>query len=190
MTNTNNDDKDRGIRRPHRARRQRGAELVEFALVLAPFFALITVLMNVSWAIFAKSTIQRAVRAAVDQGVQLKGADMVNSACLTDTVKGIVQQNAFGLLSGSTGLALIKVNYYQPPAPGSTADVTDVSTQTGANTPGNIMQVSVQNYSLTPLVGRIIDFNTAPDKSSINTSVYAAGVIQASDDVPCVGTAP
>jgi Flp pilus assembly protein TadG len=56
--------------------RQRGAEILEFALVLAPFLALFTLLMDFSWAIFSKSSIQRAFRVAVDQGVTLTSSDM------------------------------------------------------------------------------------------------------------------
>jgi Flp pilus assembly protein TadG len=164
--------------------------MVEFALVVVPFLAMMTVLMDITWAIFVKSSIQQSVRYAVDQGVQMAASQIAQGACLTDTVKGIVQQNAFGMLNGSSGLALIKVNYFQPPAPGSNGAATDVSTTTTADTPGNIMQVSVQNYSLFPLISRIVNFNTNPDNSSLNLSLYAAGVIQLSESAPCVGTAP
>jgi hypothetical protein len=40
-----------------------------------------------------------------------------------------VQQRSLGLLKGSSGLARIKVRYYQPPAPGSTGPAVDVSSQ-------------------------------------------------------------
>jgi hypothetical protein len=146
--------------------------------------------MDISWAIFAKSSLQRAVRVAVDQGVALSSSQLAPGVCLTATVKGLVQSNAFGMLNGSAGIALIKVNYLQPPDPGSGAGVTDVSTQSGADNSGNIMQVSVQNFSLTPLIPRIVDFNHDADTNPLNLSVYAAGVIQLRQSQPCVGTAP
>ena len=76
---------------------------------------------------------------------------MAQGACLTDTVKSTVQSNAMGLLHGSSGLALIKVHYFQPPAVNSTSAATDVSTNSDGDQPGNIMQVSVQNYLPDPL---------------------------------------
>ncbi len=170
--------------------RERGSEILEFALVLIPFLAMVTVLMDISWDVFVKSTLQRAVRVGVDQGVMMLGSQMAQGACLTDAVKGIVQQNSLGMLNGNSGLALIKVNYFQPPDPGSASAATDVSAQSTANTPGNIMQVSVQNYSLAMLIPRVVDAKSAVDNSPLNMSVYAAGVIQLSESAPCVGTAP
>ncbi len=89
---------------------------------------MMTVLLDTGWAIFAESTLQRAVRIGVRTGVTLTASQMAAGACLTDTVKGIVQSNAFGLLNGSSGLAKIKVNYFLPPAPNSSSPATDVST--------------------------------------------------------------
>ncbi len=37
---------------------------------MSPFLAMLTVLMGISWAIFVKSSMQRAVRVAVDQGAR------------------------------------------------------------------------------------------------------------------------
>lgn len=86
-----------------------------------------TVLLDVSWAIFAKSTLQRAVRVGVTYGVSVR-ASQISSGCLTAAVKSQVQQNSFGLLSGTNGLNLVKVTYCLPPAPDSTGPLTDVST--------------------------------------------------------------
>jgi hypothetical protein len=105
-------------------------------------------------------------------------------------VKSTVQANSMGLLSGATGLSKIKVNYLQPPAASSGAAATDVSTQADGNTPGNIMQVSVQNYSLLPLAPRIFDWHTAPDRTPMNLTVYSADRIEPSRNPPCIGTAP
>lgn len=174
----------------HRSKSRRGVEILEFAIVFIPFLVVFTVLMDITWAVFIKSSIQQAVRLAVDAGVQMSASQVAQGACLTDTVKGIVQQNAYGTLNGSTGLALIKVNYFQPPDPGSTAPATDVSSSTTADLPGNIMQVSVQGYNLFPLIPRVVGLNSGTDNSPLNLTVYASGVIQLSESAPCVGTAP
>ena len=105
-------------------------------------------------------------------------------------VKTIVQQQSLGLLNGASGLAKIKVNYYQPPAPGSTAAATDVSTQASGNSPSNIMQVSVQGFSLKPLVPRLFGLGKPVDVSATAISAIAADIIEPSRDVPPIGTAP
>jgi len=169
--------------------RRRGAEAIEFTLVLFPLLGFTAVLTDTAWAIFAEGTLQRAVRVGVRVGVTLTSAQMAQGACLTDTVKGIVQQNAANMLSGSSGLALIKVNYFLPPSANSTAALTDVSTLANGDNPGNIMQVSVQGFSLAPLVARIFMGQT-PDKNPLLISVNSADIIEPSNQPPCIGTAP
>jgi len=169
---------------------RRGAEALEFTLVLLPMLAMLLVLMDTAWAIFAKTTLQYAVRVGVRTGITLTASQIPQGSCLTDTVKTLVQQNAFGMLNGDSGKALIKVNYFLPPAANSNNPVTDVSAQKNADAQGNIMQVSVQNFSLAPLMPRIFTWQQAPDKNPLVTSVYAADLIEPSSSPPCVGTAP
>jgi Flp pilus assembly protein TadG len=179
--------------RRSRAFRLRGAEPLEFTLVLLPLLAMVTVLLDTSWAIFAKSTLQRAVRIGVRTGITLTASQMATGACLTDTVKSTVQSNAMGLLAGSSGLARIKVHYFQPPAVNSSSAATDVSANSDGDQPGNIMQVSVQNYSLLALLPRIYNWKTAADTNPlVIQGVYSADLIEpaSSTDRPCVGTAP
>ena len=129
-------------------------------------------------------------------GITLTSTQLASGACLTDTVKGTVQTAAMGLLGSGTGssrYALIKVHYYQPPAANSASAATDVSANSDGDQPGNIMEVSVQNYSLVPLLPRIFNWKTAPDKNPlVIQGVYSADLIEpASATVrPCVGTAP
>jgi Flp pilus assembly protein TadG len=164
--------------------------------VLLPFLAMVTALVDGSWAVFAKATLQRAVRLGVRTGVTLTSSQMAQGACLTGTVKGVVQANAMGLLgsgTGSSGYALIKVHYFQPPAASSNSAATDVSGNSDGDQPGNIMQVSVQNYSVVPLLPRIFNWKTAPDKNPlVIQGVYSADLIEPASitDRPCIGTAP
>jgi len=162
-------------------------------MVLLPMLAFVTVLVDTSWAVFTKATLQRAVRLGVRSGITLTSSQMATGACLTDTVKSAVQANAMGLLHGSTGLALIKVHYFQPPATNSSSAATDVSANSDGDQPGNIMQVSVQNYSLVPLLPRLFNWKTAADKNPlVIQGVYSADLIEpaSSTDRPCIGTAP
>jgi Flp pilus assembly protein TadG len=96
---------------------RRGSELIEFTLVLFPLLAFMTVMLDIAWPIIAKASLQRAAREGVRQGITLTAGQMASGACLTDTVKGIVQANSLGLLNGTTGLSYIQVNYFQPPPP-------------------------------------------------------------------------
>ena len=179
--------------RRRRASRSRGAEPLEFTLVLLPMLAMVTVLLDTSWAVYAKSTLQRAVRIGVRTGITLTASQMATGACLTDTVKSTVQANAMGLLHGSSGLALIKVHYFEPPAVNSTSAATDVSADADGDQSGNIMQVSVEGYSLVPLLPRIYNWKTAADNNPlVIQGVYSADLIEPASvlDRPCIGTAP
>jgi len=173
-----------------RSKSRRGSETVEFTLVLLPLLAMLGGVVDTAWAVWAKSTLQQAVRLGVRTGVTLTAGQMVGGACLTDTVKGIVQSNAMGLLRGSSGLSKIKVNYIQPPAPNSNAAAVDVSALATADAPGNIMQVSVQGFSLVPLLPRITSWHGPVDTSPLIVTVYSADLIEPNRNPPCVGTAP
>jgi len=163
----------------------RGAEALEFTLNLLPFMIMVVVLVDTSWAIYTKATLQQAVRMAVRDGVTVTTTTV--SGNLTATVKTMVQQHANGILNGSTGLGYIKVHYFDQNNPSS-----DVSNQTYGNQPGNIMQVSVENYQLHPLMSRFFNWSGTPDASPMNISVYAADMIEpmASNLVPPIGPAP
>ncbi len=177
------------VTRSRRARRCRGSELIEFTFVFLPLMAMLTVTADTAWAIFAKATLQRAVRVAVRQGVTMTIAD-TGGGCLTPAVKSVVQANALGLLNGASGLAKIKVHYYQPPAETSTAAVTDVSTQANGNQGGNILEVTVQNFSLVPLMPRITSWKNAADKNPLIVTVNSADLIEPTRSPACIGTAP
>jgi len=180
--------------RRSRAYRTRGnAEVVEFTLVLAPLLAMVGVLVDTSWTVFAKATLQRAVRVGVRIGATTIASQLAPGACLTDTVKSTVQTNALGLLNGSSGLAMIKVHYFQPPAPGSNGTVTDVSTQADGDQPLNIIQVSIENFPVNPLMPRIYNWKDTPDTNPVVIQgVYSADLIEPASitDRPCIGTAP
>jgi len=179
------------IKRTSRRRRSRGDELIEFAITFMPFLCLLTALISVSWGIFAKSVLQYAVKVAVRTGITVD-AVAAGSSDLTTIVKNLVKQNSFGFLKDTS---LVHVHYYQPPTPGSTGPVTDVSTVTTGsrpgNYPGNIMVVSVDGFSLPPLLVRIFTWSKQ-DKSSTSITVSSADLIEPIDpnDLAPLGTAP
>jgi Flp pilus assembly protein TadG len=177
--------------RGSRARRTRGAELLEFTFVFIPLLAMTFVLLDTAWAVFVKATLQYAVRAAVRTGITITGTQATTAnSDLTTMVKAIVQSKSIGILRGTTGLSYIKVHYFQPPAPGSTAAAVDVSNQPSGNTPLYIMQVSVENYPLTALLPRVYGGKNGVDGSATVLNVKAADLIEPSRDVPPIGVAP
>ncbi len=178
-------------RRRSRAQRCRGAEVLEFTFVFLPMMAMIILLIDVAWAVFVKATLEYAVRAGVRSGITITGSQAsLAGSNLTSMVKKLVQGKSIGILRGSTGLAKIKVHYFQPPAEGSTAAAVDVSNQTWGNTPLYIMQVSVEGYVLPALVPRLFGLNQPMDASGTPIAAVSADLIEPSRDVPPIGTAP
>ena len=176
---------------PGRKLRQKGAEMLEFTLAFLPLMIMVFVLLDIAWGIFVKATLQYAVRTGVRHGITITGTEATAAGgCLTAIVKTTVQANALGILRGAGGLAKIKVNYFQPPAAGSAAAAIDVSGNTDGIVPNNIMQVSVQGYSLAALVARIFSWRTPVDAAPTIISAASADLIEPSRDVPCIGSAP
>jgi len=172
---------------------RRGAEMLEFTFAFLPLICMILVFLDITWAIFAKSTLNYAVRMGLRYGITITGtqATAANSD-LAAMTKARVQSTSVGLLAGSAGLAKIKVHFYQPPSPGSNTAPTLVDSAADANKPLNIMQVSVEGFNLSPLVPRIFDWRTrgAPDKSSTPIAATSYDMIEPSRDVPPKGTVP
>src|SRR5580700_9875055 len=84
-------------RRNPRARRRKGSEMIEFTLVFLPMLMMILVLIDISWAVFVKSSMSFAVREGVRKGITITGTQATAAGgCLTDMVKTTVQQHALG----------------------------------------------------------------------------------------------
>lgn len=151
---------------------------------------MLLVIIDASWAIFAKSTLQYAVRTGVRYGITVTGTQATAAGeTLTQMVKATVQSNALGLLRGTTGLSYIQVHYLAQDSTSSTG-VTDVSTQSNGNAPGNIMQVEIVNFPLPALTVRIYGWLQKADSSATPINVVSADEIEPSGDVPPIGVAP
>jgi Flp pilus assembly protein TadG len=165
-----------------RRSRTKGAELVEFTFTFIPWLAMVFFICNTAWAVYCQATLQQAVRLAVRTGVTLTGAQTQN---LTASVKARVQANAMGMLNGSTGLAYIKVHYFDQDSPS-----TDVSGTATGNKGGNVMQVSIEGYPLSPLFSRIYTLRDSVDHNPMNIFVYSADLIEPSSNPAPIGSAP
>ena len=173
----------------HRNKGRKGTELIEFTFVLLPLLAILFVIFDASWAIFAKSSLLYAVRVGVRSGITVTGSQVPTGSDLTTMVKDAVQANSRGLLTGTTKRAYIQVHYLAQDSSSATG-VTDVCNLSNGNAPGNLMQVSIVNYPLPALTARIYGWVGSPDKTATQLSASSADRIEPSGDVPTKGTAP
>jgi hypothetical protein len=117
--------------------RRRGSELVEVSLIAVALFGFTFLLLDVSMVIFLRSTFQHAVREGVRYGITGETAPGV---CQDLSIKAVVKRNAIGFLNSTAGAATIHVHFMSP-VDGTKTD----------NSPGNIIQVSVEAYRYGPL---------------------------------------
>jgi len=143
--------------------RERGSQLVEAAAMMVPFLALAFLVLDAGWAVFVKATLQTAVREATRYGV----TGQPGSA-----IQGVAQQYALGLLSGSQA-GTLSISCWNPanskPNPADT---------TGCGVGGNVVEVSVQGYQVSPLAPLLR--SAVP----INVTVNAADIIEGSPAPP------
>jgi Flp pilus assembly protein TadG len=119
-------------------RNEEGSNLVEFSLVILPLLAIVFLIMDSAWMIFAKASLQFAVR----EGVRYAVTSQTMSGMGQDaSIKTVVQKNAMGFLSGSAGTNEIAITYYNPTTLAATS----------SNAGGNIVQVAVSGVSINPL---------------------------------------
>lgn len=121
------------------ARRERGAETVEFALMLLPTFALIFLIVNVAWVIFARVCLQEAVRAGVRCAIT---GTYTNSG-----VQNYVQQHSFGMIPDASSVC---VQYFSP------INLSTPLASSVAVTGGDVVQVSIANVNVRPLAPLLI----------------------------------
>ncbi len=140
-----------GLGRTVRALRTRffrgdeGAEMVEFALVVLPLFGFIFVILAVGWVVFAKASLQYAVREGVRYAVTGHSAS---------DIQAVVQRSAFGFLNGNQTY----LNQNVPvTCPASTADVSN-----------KVVQVSVTGVVVDPF--GLSSFGLAPTTVSASSS--------------------
>lgn len=124
---------------PNRAqkpdRRRRGNAFVEAGLVLVPFMALVLGITEYSLAIFVRTTMQHAVREGVRYAVTYQ---VMGGMCQDASIKEVVRQNAVGFLKPADLTTSVFVRYYLP--------TTFAAAPSPANSPGNIVEISVENY--------------------------------------------
>lgn len=138
------------------------------ALVLLPTMALICAFFDFSLALFRWSTIQNAVREGCRYAITFQTSGGGQDA----SIEAVVAANSMGLVTVASVPQLIFVNYFTPLAPN-----TAILAPNG-NVPGNIVEVSIQGFTLTqlaPLSGTIINPTRSTTPAAI--SVYSSDVL-------------
>jgi Flp pilus assembly protein TadG len=174
----------RPVRTSRRAGSRKGAELLEFTFCFLPLTAMLILLVDASWGIYVKSTLAYAVHEGVRQGITIDSTQAAGTT-LTAMVQNIVQTNALGLLAGATNLSKIHVDYYRVSSTDSTK-LTTVTQAGGGIMAGDIIQVSIQSYSLPALTPRIYNWKSAPDNSPTSISAVAADRIEPFSSLPSI----
>jgi Flp pilus assembly protein TadG len=125
-------------RNRNRRRGLRGNVIVEFALIMTPFFALTLATIELSLPIFKRSTFLSAVRDGCRFGITYQtsyaGTTYGNQ---TAAIQAVVQANSMGFLTTSN----ILVDYYDG------VSFAKVTGNANANADGNILQVSLTGYT-------------------------------------------
>jgi Flp pilus assembly protein TadG len=153
-------------------RSESGAVVVEFSFVLLPLFVLLLFCINVAWAVFARATLQNAVREGVRFAIT--GQTIAGNGCLGSSVQQVVAQNSFGFVPANQASTYVSVSYYSP---------TNLAPVTGSGGPagGNVVQVSVSGVAVSPLAAIL------SAASPIPLSAVASDVMESPPNgvIPC-----
>lgn len=166
--------------------RSAGNAIIESVFTMLPTFALIFAFVDFGMMIFRWSTLQNAVREGARYAITFQRQTVAGVTLGQDaSVKNVVEQYSMGLVRVTDSPQRIFVNYYAP---------TNLTTPigTGGNTPGNVVEVSVQNVSfawLAPLSGSFgygIPFfrQTTPLSLSVYSSDMLGGLPVGVTSVP------
>ncbi|MBL0158417.1 MAG: hypothetical protein IPP47_15130 [Bryobacterales bacterium] len=145
-------------------RRKTGAGTIEAGFIFLFLMGILFLLLDLCWGVFCKVSLQHAVR----EGCRYAITSQVQAGYgHLDSIKRVVRSNAMGFLSSDSDFAKIAVNFYR---------IDDLQQMTGAgsNAGGNLAVVSVENYSLRPLVPLL------RSSSPLTFSVRAADKLEAS----------
>jgi hypothetical protein len=116
---------------------ERGSEPVEATFVLIPMLLMTFLMLDMSMAIFLRTTMQEAVREGARYAITGKNSP---GPCQDDSIKTVVKYYALGFLKSTTAAANIHVQFVSPTTGGQ-----------GTNAPGQIVNVKIEGYKYTTL---------------------------------------
>ncbi|MCX6587510.1 MAG: pilus assembly protein [Acidobacteria bacterium] len=125
-----------------RRRTQSGHAFLEASLVLVPLLAIVFAITDYSMAIFLRATFQHAVREGVRYAITFQ---TMSGMCQDASIRQVVRNSSAGFL-GSAQNELIKITYHPP------SNLSQTLIGVGSNAAGNIVEVSVEDYSYSWMV--------------------------------------
>ena len=92
--------------------REKGAALVEFALVLVPTLGFVFLFFQIAWLVYAWACVQESVREGVRYGITCPVSSGLNAA-----IQKVVVQYSFGFVVAGNAKQYFSVHYYSPTDP-------------------------------------------------------------------------
>ena len=111
---------------------ERGSQVMEATMVFVPMLLMTFLMVDLSMVIFLRTTMQEAAREGARYAIT---GQNTTGPCQDDSIKAVVKSHASGYLGTTVGAATIHVQFVNPVTGGQ-----------GANAPGQIVNVKVENY--------------------------------------------
>jgi len=116
---------------------ERGSQVLEATLVFVPMMLMTFLMVDLSMVIFLRTTMQEAARVGARYAIT---GQNTTGPCQDDSIKTVVKAHAAGYLGSVAGAAAVHVQFINPITGGQ-----------GANAPGQIVNVKVENYKYNPM---------------------------------------
>lgn len=120
---------------PKRRKRQSGATLVEFSLVILPTFGFIFLFINLAWVIFEWACVQEAVREGVRYAITCTPTTQLNSA-----IDSVIEEYSFGFVNKNNVGSTVSIQYLDP---------TTLATISGAVSTGDVVKITISGLKVT-----------------------------------------
>jgi len=111
---------------------ERGSQVLEATMVFVPMLLMTFLMVDLSMVIFLRTTMQEAAREGTRYAIT---GQNTTGPCQDDSIKAVVKSYAAGYLGTTAGAATIHVQFVNPSTGGQ-----------GANAPGQIVNVKIENY--------------------------------------------
>lgn len=149
----------------NQSRRRKGNSLLDVSLIAIPLLGLLFGIFDFGYAIFLRACLQNSVREGVRYAVTYQTADAIT--CQDDSIKQVVKTAAMGFLTPADKFEKVKVRYFNPT---TFAEILPP----GGNIPGNIVEISVENYMHSWLVP--LYWSSSPLNISVRSSDRMEGL--------------
>jgi Flp pilus assembly protein TadG len=151
---------------------------MELGMMLLPTFAIIFGFLDIGFAIFTWNTLQNAAREGTRYAITMQTdgqspSGHVNSIKRRTASWALNMVNPTSTSTSGANIPWVAVDFYQP---GTNLAVTG----SGANSPGNIVEVSIRNYPyrwMFPFSGSMAGPFYASPGGTLSVNVYSADVL-------------